>query len=101
MPSPISRSHRPTASLVAILLGLAATFASFDSPQKTAPPATPPGPTGKLSDADFATAADEVLAQMSQITGLDLRSPLKKSLRSRVEIRASVISDINEDKNPA
>ncbi|HXN52707.1 MAG TPA: hypothetical protein VN943_12295 [Candidatus Acidoferrum sp.] len=101
MPSPISRSHRPTASLVAILLGLAATFASFSFAQQTTAPATPPGPTGKLSDADFATAADEVLAQMSQITGLDLRSPLKKSLRSREEIRAHVIREMNEDKNPA
>jgi len=101
MPSPISRSHRPTASLVAILLGLAATFAPFSFAQQTTAPATPPGPTGKLSDADFATTADEVLAQMSQITGLDLRSPLKKSLRSREEIRAHVIREMNEDKNPA
>ena len=38
---------------------------------------------------------------MSEITGLALRSPLKKSLRSREEIRAHVIQEMNEDKNAA
>src|SRR5258708_2148830 len=51
--------------------------------------------------ADFIAAADEVLGQMSQITGLKLVSPLKKSLRSREEIRAYVIKQMNEDKNTA
>jgi hypothetical protein len=51
--------------------------------------------------ADFIAAADEVLGQMSQITGLKLMTPLKKSLRSREEIRAYVIKQMNEDKNPA
>ncbi len=56
----------------------------------------------KLStDADFMAAADEVLGQMSQITGLKLVTPLKKSLRSREEIRAYVIKQMNEEKNPA
>jgi hypothetical protein len=55
----------------------------------------------KPSSADFAAAADEVLAQMSQITGLDLRSPLKKSLRTRAEIRAHIIQEMNDDKDVA
>ena len=52
------------------------------------------------SKADFAAAADEVLAQMSEITGLKLRTPLKKSLRSRDEIRSYVIRQMNEEKKP-
>ena len=52
-------------------------------------------------DADFIAAADEVLGQMSQITGLKLVTPLKKSLRSREEIRAYVIKQMNEEKNPS
>src|SRR5262249_48635032 len=52
-------------------------------------------------NAEFAAAADEVLQQMSEITGLKLRSPLKKTLRSREEIRAYVIREMNEDKNAA
>jgi hypothetical protein len=80
---------------------LAVICAPFSFAQQTTAPATSPSPTGKPSAADFAAAADEVLAQMSQITGLDLRSPLKKSLRSREEIRAHVIQEMNEDKNAA
>ena len=38
---------------------------------------------------------------MSQITGLAQRSPVKKTLRSRDEIRAYVIREMNEDKEPA
>ncbi|HET8923356.1 MAG TPA: hypothetical protein VFN26_10220 [Candidatus Acidoferrum sp.] len=63
-----------------------------------APPATDSKPA---SNADFVAAADEVLNQMSEITGLRQRSPLKKSLRSREEIRAFVIKQMDEDKKPA
>ncbi len=55
----------------------------------------------KPSDADFTATADEVLEQMSEITGLKLRSPLKKTLRSRDEIRAYVIRQMDEEKKPA
>ena len=64
--------------------------------------AAPPSPDSKATmQADFLAAADEVLSQMSEITGLKLRTPLKKSLRSREEIRAYVIKQMNEEKNPA
>jgi hypothetical protein len=63
----------------------------------TAPPTT--GADG-TANAEFAAAADEVLEQMSEITGLKLRTPLKKTLRSREEIRAYVIKQMDEDKNP-
>jgi hypothetical protein len=65
-----------------------------------------PGPTGpaapldKKTTEEFAAAADEVLEQMSQITGLRLREPLKKTLRSRDEIHAYLIQQLNDDKNP-
>jgi hypothetical protein len=46
-------------------------------------------------------AADEALLQMSEITGLKLRTPLKKRLRSREQIRAYVINEMKEDKDAA
>jgi hypothetical protein len=58
-----------------------------------APPAASP--------AEFAQAADEVLHNMSEITGLSLVSPLKKTLRSRDDIRAYVIRQMDEDKDAA
>jgi hypothetical protein len=63
------------------------------APADLPPVASPP--------ADFARAADEVLQNMSEITGLSLRTPLKKTLRSREEIRAYVIRQMNEDKDAA
>jgi hypothetical protein len=68
--------------------------------QQSTVPAKPPA-AGGSKDVDFATAADEVLAQMSEITGLKLRTPLKKSLRSRDQIRAYVIKEMNDDKDAA
>ena len=68
--------------------------------QATAPPPEAKS-SGRPTDADFSAAADEVLEQMSDITGLKLRTPLKKSLRSREEIRAHIIQEMNEDKDPA
>jgi hypothetical protein len=61
------------------------------SAQTTDPPVT--------SRAEFVKAADEVLQDMSEITGLSQVSPVKKTLRSREEIRAYVIRQMDEDKN--
>jgi hypothetical protein len=55
----------------------------------------------KANNAEFAAAADEVMQQVSQITGLKMITPLKKTLRSRDEIRAYVIREMDEEKNPA
>ncbi len=65
--------------------------------------ATVPPPAGSdaAPNAEFTAAADEVLEQMSEITGLKLQTPLKKTLRSRDEIRAYVIKQMDEDKNPS
>lgn len=68
--------------------------------QATAAP-SPADSTKAAVNAEFAAAADEVLNQMSQITGLKLRAPLKKTLRSRDEIRAYIIREMNEDKDAA
>lgn len=75
--------------------GAAATFAQDSSA------ARPHAASKTANNAEFIAAADEVLQQMSEITGLKLLSPLKKSLRSREEIRAYVIKQMNEEKNPA
>jgi hypothetical protein len=97
----VSHYRRSAVLLIALVFALAAAFASHMFAQQTTAPATPASPPGKASAADFAVAADEVLAQMSQITGLALRTPLKKSLRSRQEIRAHIIQEMNDDKDAA
>jgi hypothetical protein len=73
-------------------------LSNLSAQQTPAPSAQPPVAT---SPTDFAQAADEVLQDMSEITGLSLVTPLKKTLRSREEIRAYVIRQMNEDKDVA
>lgn len=65
--------------------------------EATSPPATA---SPKVDNAEFAATADEVLQQVSEITGLKLLTPLKKTLRSREEIRAYVIREMDDEKNP-
>ena len=64
----------------------------------TAPPAAA---QPKANTAEFAAAADEVLRAVSEITGLKQLTPVKKTLRSRDEIRAFVIREMDEEKKPA
>jgi hypothetical protein len=51
--------------------------------------------------ADFIKAADEVLAQMSKLLDLPIKEPLKKSLRSKQEIREYLVREEKEDRNDA
>jgi hypothetical protein len=87
--------------LVFVTAGLAAASAPVAEARQAATSSKPSSPPSEAKNADFATAADEVLGQMSDITGLKLRTPLKKSLRSREEIRAYVIREMDDDKDAA
>ncbi|HXZ13137.1 MAG TPA: hypothetical protein VEG64_12165 [Candidatus Sulfotelmatobacter sp.] len=66
-------------------------FRSSSSPEQTASKTGP----------EFLKAADEVLAQMSELLALPIKEPLKKSLRSKQEIRAYLIQEEKEDRTDA
>ena len=85
------------AFLLAILL-LSGASSTWAQQSATAPPAAAPPKVNKL---EFAATADEVLQQVSDITGLKLLTPLKKTLRSREEIHAYVIREMDDEKKPA
>jgi hypothetical protein len=90
------------ASLVA-LTGLTAPRArSFavtqDSPASPGTAKTPPQ-TVEHGNPEFLRTADEVLAQMSQLLDLPVKAPLKKSLRSKKEIREYLIREDRDDKS--
>ncbi len=73
---------------------------SLNTPaQQTSPPAPLPPPRQEQS-AEFLHAADEVLSEMSALLSLPILTPLKKSLRSRDEIREYLVRKMKEDKNP-
>jgi hypothetical protein len=93
--------------LFAPLLILIVVVLAFAAQQATPPPkqvpTSPDGSSAKpsASTADFMQAADEVLAQMSDILKLPVKEPLKKSLRSKQEIRDYLVREEKEDKNDA
>jgi hypothetical protein len=96
-----SRLRRASFGLHALSAGLALFLGCLDLRAQDSAVAPPAVDSKAAPDSDFIAAADEVLGQMSQITGLKLLSPLKKSLRSREEIRAYVMKQMNEEKSPA
>lgn len=66
--------------------------------QQASPPVSLPPPADAQS-ADFMQAADEVLAEMSKLISLPILTPLKKSMRSRPEIRAYLLQKMKDDKD--
>jgi|SRR5450631_794514 hypothetical protein len=85
-----------------LALAIALILAGFSAALEAQQSATPVKPAASAAtSAEFAAAADEVLGQMSDITGLKLLTPLKKSLRSREQIRAFVVNEMKEDKDAA
>jgi hypothetical protein len=100
-----ARSAVFVAALATLALAALVTVSSLLGAQQGAGPekqgaAGGAGAAG-TTNAEFVAAADEVLHQMSEITGLKLLTPLKKSLRSREQIRAYVINEMKEDKDEA
>ncbi|HEU0369070.1 MAG TPA: hypothetical protein VFR42_07670, partial [Candidatus Acidoferrum sp.] len=93
VPAQVFRPFFRSLLILSCLLAPVSLLAQEPSLKTTPPPANSPS--------DFAQAADEVLHNMSEITGLSLVSPLKKTLRSREEIRAYVIRQMDEDKDAA
>ena len=69
------------------------------SPQSALPTQTfPPPQVAAPSNPEFLKAADEVLKQMSELLDLPIKEPLKKSLRSKQEIRDYLIREEKEDR---
>jgi hypothetical protein len=91
--------------LVVLALGAGAAARQGASPAAPIAPASAapsaPSPPATQASPDFLRAADEVLAQMSQILSLPIKEPLKRSLRSKEEIRAYLIREEKDDKDAA
>src|SRR5258706_4395956 len=87
----MKKTWRFLATLCCLLLAISAACAQ--QPKTSAPPAS------TTSSADFIQAADEVLNDMSKLLSLPVLQPLKKSIRSREEIRAFLVRKMQEDKD--
>jgi hypothetical protein len=92
------------AALLTLILALRVGAGQAGSSQKsvTAPGAeAPPSQASHSSSPQFIEAADQVLLQMSKLLSLPIKEPLKKSLRSKQEVRDYLIREDKEDKNDA
>jgi hypothetical protein len=65
--------------------------------RQTAP--SPAKPGAGSANPEFLAAVDEVIKEMSDITGWQLKTPLKKSIRSRAEIHAYVLQQMDDEKD--
>lgn len=88
-----------TKKWLTVLLGAALLLAAPPAFTQSVPPLAAPAPSVP-PNADFLRAADEVLEQMTHILALPAKEPLKKTIRSRAEIRAYVLHQFKEDKAP-
>ena len=83
-----------------LLLGTLVLSAAPSAPaqQVTTAPATA-HPSERTSSPEFLATADEVVKDMSQITGWGLETPLKKSIRSREDIHAYILRQMDDEKD--
>jgi hypothetical protein len=81
-----------------VFVALTALFSPWSVLPQDAPPKTA-APSSASSNPEFLAMVDEVLKDMSDITGMQLKTPVKKSIRSRQEIRAYVLQQMNDQKD--
>jgi hypothetical protein len=78
---------------LALLLPAIACLAAPARAQQSPPAEKPP-------QEEFLKAADEVLAEVSRIVALPVKAPLRKSVRSKDEIREFVIAELRKERDP-
>jgi hypothetical protein len=100
------RKFRAVAILCAGILLVPTTRAQQPTPPApSAPPTQASAPPGSAAtteqNAEFFATADEVLAEMSKLLSMPILHPVKKSMRSREEIRAYLLAQEKKDKDSA
>ena len=98
-----SKSNRTRAVLILLVFaGIAVAARQSSSAQAAIASGTATSTQANHSSSpDFIKAADQVLLQMSQVLSLPIKQPLKKSLRSKQEVRDYLVREDKEDKNDA
>jgi hypothetical protein len=87
-------------STLLILPALSPILSAQQSPPETTPPPSADAKPIDHGNPEFMKAADEVLHEMSNMLDLPIKEPLKKTLRSKSEIREYLIREEEEDKKP-
>jgi hypothetical protein len=92
---------RWVALLFVLVVGVAAAAPQSASPPESLPTKSPSSQVTVAPNPEFLKTADEVLQQMSVILHLPINQPLKKTLRSKQEIRDYLVREEKDDKNEA
>ena len=87
--------------LFVLVVGIAAAAQQSASPPESLPSKSPSSQAPLAPNPEFLKTADEVLQQMSVILHLPINQPLKKTLRSKQEIRDYLVRQEEEDKDEA
>ena len=94
------RSRRVVRCVSRVVLAVAFACATWTVPlwcQQASPAPSDPAPS--VASPEFLATADEVMNEMSEITGWTLKSPLKKSIRTREEIHAYILKEMDDEKD--
>ncbi len=93
--------HRFFGRFLAFLLlaTLVLSAAPFAPAQQATPAPAATTPSVGTSNPEFLATADAVVKEMSQITGWSIKTPLKKSIRSRADIRAYILKQMDDEKD--
>lgn len=99
----MNRTRGAVVALAFLFLTMDAMSQTAKSPATTAaaPPPAPTAESGTQSQQAFIEAADQVMGEMSKILGLPILEPLKKSLRSKEQIRAYLVQEEKGDRTDA
>jgi hypothetical protein len=81
------------------VLFLAVASVQIAAAQAKSPPVPATPGINSESNAEFFAAADQVLGVMSKILDLPAKAPLKKSLRSKAEIRSYLVAEQKKDES--
>jgi hypothetical protein len=94
---PFFSGFRLFSQFSSLVLGALLIAAAPGRSQQATP--APPSPGTGTTNPEFLATADEVMNEMSEITGWKLKSPLKKSIRTRAEIHAYILSEMDDEKD--
>ena len=89
----------PRLRVLCLFFALLALLAIHSSPSWSQEPSPPPSAQAPATTPEFLATTDEVLNDMSELTGWKLKTPLKKSIRSRAEIRAYILKQMDDEKD--
>ena len=91
------RAGPGTLAALTVMAGLALALWRAPGLARSAAPAAAPAVTGQADSQSLLSTADAVFKDMSEITGLPVKAPLKKQVVTRAEVKQYLTENLKED----